>query len=114
EKEQKIDSGSLDTPEGRACDGRDCIRECRANSEQPRQVVLDSRFVVWILTELAAEARDKAGCDLLADRDFRAGAGFAGRLDPQGFEAERALHSRHKWRGDEARRERTGSHGELL
>src|SRR6185369_7938645 len=70
EIEQEVDARALDPPEQRARRQRLGVGEGGAQPEQARKVILHGRLVVGFLAELAAEARDQAGCDLVPDGDL--------------------------------------------
>src|SRR5262249_1046284 len=115
EEKQEIDARALDAAERRARGHRLRVREGRTQAENPGQVGLDGRLVVWLRSELPAESRDEARRDLLTDRDLRPHvAELIAGLDLQDVEADLRGESSDERRRQEAGRERSGSRDQLL
>src|SRR5580765_2976240 len=110
-EEEQVDSGAFGAAEARARDTG--VRERRAQAQDLREVVLDGRFVVVELAELAAEPRDEPRRDLLADRDAGAAADIDRGLDLERIETQCAFERRDHRRGEESGRERAGPDDEI-
>ena len=86
-----------------------------ARSRNSREMSsLEGGLVIFVGAEVAAEARDQAGCDFLAHRHFRPRLRTGGGFDFEDVEAERPLESGRQRVGQESDGQRAGSDCQLL
>src|SRR5262249_57436517 len=114
EKEQQINSRPFDAAEGRSVAEGLRIGIGRAQPQDARDRVLDRRLVVWLRSELTAEARDDPRRDLLTHGKLRSKSVVAAGFQLEDVEPNLLLHRAQDLTGEKPCGKRPGAHQQLL